>query len=135
MQILKNIILTLTVGLVVGYGITNAFDRSEVNMLKAENDKRKQQVVKLSEQLLLLQKQIKQSPYIFQRKVMKQPVKNLTSSSLNKKKRTNKNQEQIYLQSKQATNRIRIQQKQQAQQSNNGLNKQLIKTTVNGTVL
>lgn len=132
---MKKIMLSLVFGLVVGYGVINAFENDEISKLQAENSKAKQKLLKLSEQLLALQKQTNQSPRITQRQVVKRSPKSLTSNSLHKTKQTKQSQEQMYAQRKQATEHMRTQQKQQAQQSNKGLNDHQAKTTENGTVL
>ncbi|PKG86005.1 hypothetical protein CXF85_04340 [Colwellia sp. 75C3] len=132
---MKKIILSLVVGLVAGYGVTNALESDQISKLHAENNKANQQLSKLSEQLLVLQKQKKQSLRIAQGQVVKRSAKSLTSNSLHKSKPTKPSQEQMYAQRKQAIEHITTQQKQQAQQSNNELKGSQVKTTENGTVL
>ncbi|WP_019028336.1 hypothetical protein [Colwellia piezophila] len=126
---MKQIILSLTIGLVVGYGVTSVFENSEISQLQVENNNAKLQMVKLTEQLLILQKQNRPSPHIAQRQVVKRSTKNLTSNSLHKAKRKKQSQEQMYAQRRQATEHMR------SQQSNNGLKDHQVKTTENGTVL
>lgn len=126
---MKKIILTLAIGLVVGYGVTSALENAEISKLQQENRKNKQQVAKLTEQVLILQNESRQLPGIVQQQVSKQPDKNLASKSLHKKNRTKKGLEQKYAQHKQAAEHM------SAVQNTQVLKKQKVKTTTNGTVL
>ncbi|WOH36900.1 hypothetical protein RI844_16205 [Thalassotalea fonticola] len=125
---MKKILISLSAGLVLGYGASTAVERSEIAKLEAENIKAKQQISALSEQLVVAQNQPKQAPPLLQRT----KLRTLTNGSLNN---TSRSKDQSGAQRKQATERMRAQQKQQVQQNANDLNNQKIKTTESGIVL
>ncbi|OUS26564.1 hypothetical protein A9Q98_10375 [Thalassotalea sp. 42_200_T64] len=128
---MKKIILSLTIGLVVGYGVTSALENTEIAQLEADNTKAKQQIVKLSEQLLASKKQTKptqQAP----RSAQRNQSKTITSGGFN---RQTLSKEQMLAQRKQAMERMRAQQKANAQMHATEQDKDKVKTTKGGVVL
>ncbi|MEW6999775.1 hypothetical protein AADZ86_18970 [Colwelliaceae bacterium BS250] len=129
---MKKIIISLTAGLVIGYSASMAISNSEVEKWQDQSVRAQQQVVKLSEQLLIEQtqsKQPKQVPRLAQRTLPKSKV--LTNGSLN---RSSRNKEQILVQRKQAMERMRTQQRN-IQKNIPEQDKNQVKTLDNGTVL
>jgi hypothetical protein len=99
----KIIILSLTIGLVFGYGVSAAIKNTDIIQLTAENIQTKKQNTKLSKQLLVVQKQLKQRPRLKQNT----QGNTLTNRSLNKSSPARK---KSFAQQKQAIARMRDQQ-------------------------
>ena len=97
------IILSLTIGLVFGYGVSAVIKNTDIIQLTAENIQTKKQNTKLAKQLLVVQKQLKQRPRLKQNT----QGNTLTNRSLNKSSPARK---KSFAQQKQAIARMRDQQ-------------------------